>query len=104
VDCACALAGCCCGGVLRSYLWTAHAHWQAAAAVMVGGEGQDGGPTGQDAPLLPLPTALDPLVPPPGQNLFKFCFYLSPKFSMLLKSPVFKSQHLLTQLSLRSCR
>ncbi len=88
-----------------SYLWTGHAHWQAAAAVMVGGEGQDGGPAGQDAPLLPLPTASDPLAPPPGKNLFvKICFCLSPKFIMLLKSPVFKSQHLLTQLSLRSYR
>ncbi len=56
---------------LGSYLWTAHAHWQAAAAVTVGGEGQDGGPAGQDAPLLPQPTASDPLVPPPGQ---KFVF------------------------------
>ncbi len=71
--------------LLGSYLWTAHAHWQAAAAVMVGGEGQDGGQAGQDAPLLPQPTASDPLAPPPGKNLFKFCFYLSPKFLMQLK-------------------
>ncbi len=39
VDCACALAGYCCGGVVvgGSYLWTAHAHWQAAAVVVCGG-------------------------------------------------------------------